>query len=71
MIDELILNGEWWIPDKSEKKITGTLNFSPNDEISLDLLGSFDGTEVTSFEIILGLTIEGKKITLTGLLPHL
>jgi len=65
MIEEFQYEGEWWIPEESESKIRGTLYFSPKSGIRLELTGSFKGEEQTIFQIILGSTIDGKKITLS------
>ena len=60
--------GLWWLPSAPNKKISGTLSFSKEDGAYLDLDGAFkDINELPSFshfEIILGTTLNGKKITL-------
>jgi hypothetical protein len=67
-------NGYWWIPNTPEKKVYGTLKFVPRDGAILELMGFFDqkisskekqsGTSFENIEIILGLSSEGKEITL-------
>jgi hypothetical protein len=67
-MEEFEHHGIWWIPEQSDKKVSGTLRFYPADNASLDLIGSFkDVTELNIFQqpnIILGLTSDGKKVTL-------
>ncbi len=61
-------HGIWWLPEKSDKQVSGTLKFHPEEDTSLELIGSFkDISElnvVQKPEIILGLTSNGKKVTL-------
>jgi len=45
MIEQFEYKGIWWLPDGDEGKIAGTLSFSPDKGIVLDLIGSFEGTE--------------------------
>jgi ApeA N-terminal domain 1 len=70
MMERFEHQGYWWLPDRSEEKVPGTLTFDPDDGASLDLLGSLKGLEGTvdplEPEIILGLSSEGKHITLKG-----
>lgn len=70
MIEEFQYDGEWWTPEEQENKIRGTLYFSPTAGIKLELLGSFKSDAQTIFEIILGSTINGKKITLTRCMQY-
>lgn len=67
-MEEFEHHGIWWIPEHPDKKVSGTLRFYPVDNASLDLIGSFkDVTELNVFQqpnIILGLTSDGKKVTL-------
>lgn len=61
------LKGQWFLPNQKEHKIFGTLIFNPQDNIRLDLLGDLD-TKILKrnedIEIILGITDNGKSITL-------
>ncbi len=41
MIEEFEYKGKWWLPDKPEKQISGTLRFNPTDGAVLELIGSF------------------------------
>lgn len=70
MIEEFEYKGIWWLPDKPEKQISGTLRFSPKEGAILDLIGSFKDIEdmhkdkMLEPEIILGIFSNGKNITL-------
>jgi len=67
-MDKFEYKGIWWLPDKPEKQISGTLRFTPNEGAILDLIGSFkDIKEINKMlepEIILGISSNGKNITL-------
>ena len=64
MMDKFEYEGIWWLPDKPEKRISGTLRFTPNEGVILELIGSFKDTkDILKPEIILGIS-NGKKITL-------
>jgi len=62
--------GFWWLPNNPEMQITGTLKFDPIKGAKLELLGTFrdlgdfDLSNPLQPKIILGLTSNGKKITL-------
>lgn len=68
MISEFSHKGIWWIPDKEDEKIDGILHFSPNEDPRLELTGSFtdiaDIMKVSRWDIVLGFTVTGKKVTL-------
>lgn len=68
MIEEFEYKGIWWLPDKPKEQISGTLRFTPNEGAILDLIGSFKGITVLNKmlepEIILGISSDGKNITL-------
>lgn len=61
-------DGIWWLPDKPELKVSGTLTFSPDEGATLDLIGSFrdplDFKKLSQPDIILGISANGKQITL-------
>ena len=63
MKNENEYKGIWWLPENLDDKIYGTLKFSNDDGIILDLFGSFR-TDKEEYEIILGFTSNGKWITL-------
>jgi len=59
--------GIFWIPGNDSNQNTGTLHYSTEDGLELDLFGSFDeelDNASTANTIILGFTENGKKITL-------
>lgn len=61
--------GYWWLPERKDRRIPGTLRFSQEKGGVLGLLGSFDriaGTldKKTSYDIVFGYTSDGKEITL-------
>jgi len=61
MIEEFEYKGIWWLPNKPKEQISGVFKFTPNEGAILDLIGSFKDTEP---KIILGISSDGKKITL-------
>ncbi len=73
---EITYWGLWWLPEKSETKIAGILTFSNQNGIELDLIGALPDSQFISegfftasdfhrdFSIILGVSREGKHITL-------
>jgi hypothetical protein len=70
MLESFEYKGVWYLPDDPENKIGGMLRFSPEEGISLDLVGSFIRFTLDrnreGHEIILGSTLVGKDVTLTG-----
>lgn len=68
MVEDFEYRGEWWVPEKPEKRVSGTLKFMPMRGAVLELLGSFKGTEelneMQSPPVILGSSANGKNITL-------
>jgi len=68
MIEQFKYKGIWWLPDKDEETIAGTLSFDPNEGTVLDLMGSFqkigDANRIFDPEIILGSVSGGKDVTL-------
>jgi len=68
LIEKFEYRGEWWLPGRDERKVSGTLKFSPNEGAKLELIGSFrearDYDKMTAHEIILGISIDGRNITL-------
>ena len=68
MMDKFEYEGIWWLPDKPEKQVPGTLRFTPNEGAILKLIGSFkDAKDINKMlepEIILGISSNGKNITL-------
>ncbi len=66
MIEKFEYKGFWFLPDKQENKIEGTLVFDPDNRSVLELTGSFYELSIITedINIILGFTARGKKITL-------
>ncbi|MBW7941599.1 MAG: hypothetical protein H3C64_04190 [Candidatus Kuenenia stuttgartiensis] len=61
------LKGYWWLPDSEENKLPGTLTYSQEDGADLELVGVFDSKKLEPIQqlpIILGVTQQGKSITL-------
>ncbi len=60
--------GIWWLADRPEEKASGTLKYTPAEGAILDLIGSFkdikDFNNMLKPEIILGISSDGKPITL-------
>jgi len=44
MVDKFELNGFWFMPQDPNNKVAGTLHFTPNEKIVLELIGSFEGS---------------------------
>jgi len=67
-MEEFEYNGIWWLPENPKKKISGTLKFNQREDTILELIGSFkeikDINEIPELNIILGITSNGKIITL-------
>ncbi len=68
MNETLEYQGFWWLPGADGDKVPGLLKFEPDDGSTLDLLGSLKGLkgviDPLEPEIILGLSSDGKLITL-------
>ena len=68
MIKKFEYEGIWWLPTEPEKQISGTLKFDPTQGAVLDLIGAFkevkDFNNLSEPKIILGISSNGKKITL-------
>lgn len=61
------LKGQWFLPNEENSKIFGTLTFNPHDNIRLNLSGDLGynlSDRDRNIDIILGITEEGKSITL-------
>jgi hypothetical protein len=70
LFEDFFYEGKWWTPDNPENKIHGTLEYKHNEHIILNLSGIFryDKSDPRNHPfkpiIILGLTNDGKRITL-------
>jgi hypothetical protein len=66
MLNNFEYKGVWYLPEKPEDLVAGTLRFNPTEGAILELIGSFKDIQsmnrLTEHEIILGSC--GKKITL-------
>ena len=51
LADSFEVTGEWWLPERPDEKLYGTLRYSPN-EIELELSGTLD--EVTTPDLMAG-----------------
>jgi len=57
--------GIWFLPEYPENKITGLLNFDPKKGTDLELFGFLSEVHDSNYiEIIVGITSDGKEITL-------
>ncbi|MDX5866186.1 hypothetical protein SIL80_09820 [Bacillus cereus group sp. BfR-BA-01119] len=71
MVDEFEVNGFWFVPNKPNHKVQGTLSFSPQDA-SLNLLGSLTQSEddplglrsKVDFDTLHGITWSGESVCL-------
>ncbi|QEM12379.1 HEPN domain-containing protein [Mucilaginibacter rubeus] len=74
MIDAIEIKGYWFLPDDPENRVAGTLTYTPNRKIILELIGAFhdprdymmslaQGDDKRK-EIILGESSDAKSITL-------
>ena len=68
MIEKFEYKGYWWLPNRPQTKISGTLTFNPDEGAILDLEGSLkdigDLNRLLRPEVILGASLDGKNITL-------
>jgi hypothetical protein len=67
MQNPIEIKGYWWLPDAIQNKLPGTLTFSQEDGAFLEIIGVFGTERTTRIEkpiIILGITQQGKPITL-------
>jgi ApeA N-terminal domain 1 len=75
-VDEKIeCKGQWWLPEKPEIKLAGSLSITSGRRAELEIQGSFsdshfwESESVSRIPIILGLSNNGKQITLHDSLP--
>jgi hypothetical protein len=66
-------NGYWWLPERPERMLPGTLIYDPEQETRLTTIGSFvdlnEFQRLNRVEMILGVSTNGKIITLHNLIP--
>jgi hypothetical protein len=68
-MDDITYRGYWWLPETPETRIAGILSFSQENGAKLELIGVFNTmfeNAPDDYSIILGLTTDGKPITLQG-----
>ncbi|CAD0007768.1 ApeA N-terminal domain 1-containing protein [Flavobacterium chungangense] len=63
---EIIFKGEWFLPNKIDNKVKGTLTYNSSKQYSLlELFGSlYDYKDFNKIDFILGNTFDGYEITL-------
>lgn len=69
LFDSFELKGNWWLPGLSDEVISGVLRYHPENNIVLELFGTFHKADLSTDEherytIILGETFDGNKCTL-------
>lgn len=75
MHKDITLKGSWFFPDKQDQAQSGTFFYSREEGCYIEVIGEYEDfyTSITSsrlHEIILGLTVDGKEITLVGCLKR-
>lgn len=68
------VDGRFWIPDRPEKRIRGRLKYRTGNTCKLELQGAFgevegqalDFEQASAFDVLLGETMAGEKVTLVG-----
>lgn len=76
MDTDLRLVGYWWRPNDAKTKVPGTLQRDAEGKLNLDLLGTFSGVDLHSFnepstrscDVLLGISEDGKLVTLVDCL---
>lgn len=70
MLEQFEDLGVWWIPSDPNRKLTGTLTFSPQSGANLELVGYFEADRsmhlLETNRLIYGLTTQFGAITLSG-----
>lgn len=75
MDEKIEYRGKWWLPEKPEVKLVGSLSVTPGRRAELELQGNLSDSrfwetkEVAKIPVILGLSNNGKQITLHDSLP--
>lgn len=72
MRDKIEYKGYWWLPSNPDETVAGILSYTPNDKITLELIGAFDSKKasIVAFlnkkpeSIIHGFASDSKEITL-------
>jgi hypothetical protein len=71
MDNEVQFQGIWFLPTQLEKYYSGTFTYTRNEGCYLEIIGGYENLfEVLKsqgkYDIILGVTVEGKEITMVG-----
>lgn len=72
MTEKIEYKGYWWLPSNPDATVAGVLTYTPNEKITLELIGSFDSNEdpIRAFldkkteSVIHGFTSDSEEITL-------
>jgi hypothetical protein len=68
MLKQFVINGLFWLPERSDRKVPGILTYDPGGSSTLALIGSLKDfmqiNQVFIPEIILGVSLDGQAITL-------
>jgi hypothetical protein len=63
--------GYWWLPETPDKTVTGSVSFSPTEDIVLELIGTFresvntgEARKILRIPVIHGFTSKGQQITI-------
>lgn len=68
MMESFKFNGLWWLPNNPDERVAGVLEFDTTKGAKLELIGALEELRefgnVYNHEIILGLSITGKEVTL-------
>ena len=80
MKDSFEMRGYWFLPHAPDERVAGTLSYTPNAKITLELIGAFTKAEDDLFsiirneaeqiDIIHGESSDANKITLIGCSSH-
>jgi hypothetical protein len=73
--DDFRISGHWWLPAKPEERLPGTLSYSRDAGVRLDLTGVFNSSELDTvgflaqpqsvrLELVLGVDADGQLFTL-------
>ena len=68
MLEQIVVNGLFWLPEMPERRVAGILTYDPAGNSTLALIGSLkEFAQINEFftpDIILGISLDGKPITL-------
>lgn len=65
-MDPQVFKGSWYIPDNPDHRLGGTLDFTTESGLHLEIYGGFASadTPIARYPVIWGVTTQGKQITL-------